>query len=127
MRLMRRPDDNERNYQARSSNYNDNGYQGRAMGHNSNRASMIFTYDEQGRVIELSLGQEVDSFSNQAQYNTSDYKYEYRPPVTYQSLLRDTLERMGIDFKLIFRPMYNKPYPDWIDKLYPFPRGYKLP
>ena len=22
--------------------------------------------------------------------------------------------------------MYNKPYPDWIDKLHPFPRGYKV-
>ncbi|XP_050217498.1 uncharacterized protein LOC126668336 [Mercurialis annua] len=25
------------------------------------------------------------------------------------------------------RPSYMKPYPDWIDKLYPFPRGYKVP
>ena len=34
---------------------------------------------------------------------------------------------MGIDFKPISRPMYNKPYPDWIDKLHPFPRSYKVP
>ena len=43
-----------------------------------------------------------------------------------QSLLRDTLEKMGIDFKPISRPMYNKPYPNWIDKLHPFSRGYKV-
>ena len=45
---MRRPDDNERNYQAQSSNYNDNSYQGRTTSYNSNWADTIFTYDEQG-------------------------------------------------------------------------------
>ena len=53
---MRRPDDNERIYQAQTSNYNDNSYQGRAMGYNSNWAGTIFIYYEQGRVIELSSG-----------------------------------------------------------------------
>ena len=47
--------------------------------------------------------------------------------MTDQSLLRDILEKMGIDFKPITRSMYNKPYPDWIDKLHSFPRGYKVP
>ena len=47
--------------------------------------------------------------------------------MTGQSLLRDTLEKMSIDFKPISRLMYNKPYPDWIDKLHPFSNGYKVP
>ena len=54
--LMRRPDDNERIYQAQTSNYNDNSYQGQVMGYNPNRAGTIFTYYEQGRVIEFSSG-----------------------------------------------------------------------
>ena len=53
---MRRPEDNERNYQALPSNYNDNSYQGRAMRYNSNWAGTIFIYYEQGRVIELTSG-----------------------------------------------------------------------
>ena len=44
--LMRRHDDNEHNYSARSVNYNDNSYQGRAMGCNPNQAGTVFTYDE---------------------------------------------------------------------------------
>ena len=63
---MRRPEDNERNYHARPYNYNDNSYQGRTTGYNPNRIGTVFTYDEQGRVIELSSGQDTDSFSNKA-------------------------------------------------------------
>ncbi|XP_050229195.1 uncharacterized protein LOC126678335 [Mercurialis annua] len=37
------------------------------------------------------------------------------------------LERLGVDLRPMPRPLYMKPYPDWIDKLYPFPRGYKVP
>ena len=47
--------------------------------------------------------------------------------MTNHILLKDALEKMGIDFKPITRPMYNKPYLDWIDKLHPFPRRYKVP
>ena len=47
--------------------------------------------------------------------------------MTDQSLLRDTLEKIGIDFRHISKLIYNKPYPDWIDKLLPFSRGYKVP
>ncbi|XP_050211602.1 uncharacterized protein LOC126661779 [Mercurialis annua] len=36
------------------------------------------------------------------------------------------LERLGVDLRPMPRPSYMKPYPDWIDKLYPFPRGYKV-
>ena len=44
--LMRRPDDNECNYQARFVNYNDNSYQGRAMENNPNQTGIVFTYDK---------------------------------------------------------------------------------
>ena len=84
---MRRPDDNERSYQARSVNYNNNSYQGQVIGHNPNRVGIVFIYDEQGQVIELTSGQDTDPFSNQVHYNTNNYKYEYQPPITDQSLL----------------------------------------
>ena len=56
----------------------------------------MFTYDEQGWVIELTSGQKAYQFSNHAYYINNDYKYEYRPPQTDQSLLRDTLEKRNI-------------------------------
>ena len=47
--------------------------------------------------------------------------------MTNHILLKDALEKMGIDFKSITMLMYNKTYLDWIDKIHPFPRGYKVP
>ncbi|XP_050233432.1 uncharacterized protein LOC126681919 [Mercurialis annua] len=41
--------------------------------------------------------------------------------------LLDELEKLGVDVRPMPRPSYMKPYPDRIDKLYPFPRGYKVP
>ncbi|XP_050211887.1 uncharacterized protein LOC126662044 [Mercurialis annua] len=49
------------------------------------------------------------------------------PNIYNQGQLVDMLERLGVDLRPMPRPSYMKPYPDWIDKLYPFPRGYKVP
>ena len=70
MRLMKKPDENS--YLAWSVNYNDKSYHGQALGHNPNRAGTVFTYDEQGRVIELTSGRDTKPCSNQVQYHTND-------------------------------------------------------
>lgn len=41
--------------------------------------------------------------------------------------LINLLEKMGVEIRPTPRPAYSKPYPDWIDKLNPFPRNFKLP
>ena len=75
---MKRPKDNERIYQAQSVNYNnDHSYQGWVMSHNPPRTSTIFTYDDQGRVVEWTLGQDLDQGNSPAYYENNAYRYVY--------------------------------------------------
>lgn len=38
----------------------------------------------------------------------------------------EMLEGMGVEIRRN-RTMYRKPYPEWFDRAYPFPRNYKIP
>lgn len=39
----------------------------------------------------------------------------------------EALQQLGIDVRPLMRPTSRKPYPDWIDRVHPFPKGYKVP
>lgn len=39
----------------------------------------------------------------------------------------EALQQLGIDVRPLMRPTSRKPYPDWIDRVHQFPRGYKVP
>ena len=51
-----------------------------------------------------------------------------QPPGLTQEALTNMIERMfGPQMQQINHPVYRKPYPDYIDRDYPFPWGYKVP
>lgn len=39
----------------------------------------------------------------------------------------EALQQLGIDVRPLIRPTSMKPYPDWIDRVHQFPKGYKVP
>lgn len=39
----------------------------------------------------------------------------------------EALQQLGIDVRPLMRPTSRKPYPDWIDRVHQFPKGYKVP
>ena len=39
----------------------------------------------------------------------------------------EALQQLGIDVWPLMRPPSRKPYPDWIDRVHQFPKGYKVP
>ena len=39
----------------------------------------------------------------------------------------EALQQLGIDVRPLMRPPSRKPYPDWIDRVHQFPKGYKVP
>ncbi|CAI0472852.1 unnamed protein product [Linum tenue] len=36
-------------------------------------------------------------------------------------------EQFGMGVRPTMPPVYRKPYPEWVDRLYPFPRGFRVP
>ena len=36
-------------------------------------------------------------------------------------------KHFGVQLKPVKKPIYRKPYPDWIDRVMPLPKGYKVP
>ncbi|CAL1390186.1 unnamed protein product [Linum trigynum] len=36
-------------------------------------------------------------------------------------------EQFGMGVRPAMPPVYRKPYPEWVDRLYPFPRGFRVP
>ncbi|KAF3678531.1 hypothetical protein FXO37_04326 [Capsicum annuum] len=39
----------------------------------------------------------------------------------------EVLQQLGIDVRPLMRPPSRKPYPDWINQVHQFPKGYKVP
>jgi len=39
----------------------------------------------------------------------------------------EALQQLRIDVRPLMRPTSRKPYPDWIDRVHQFPKGYKVP
>ncbi|PKI36989.1 hypothetical protein CRG98_042611 [Punica granatum] len=39
----------------------------------------------------------------------------------------EALQQLGIDVRPLMRPTSRKAYPDWIDRVHQFPKGYKVP
>ncbi|CAN0838175.1 hypothetical protein LINGRAHAP2_LOCUS2015 [Linum grandiflorum] len=36
-------------------------------------------------------------------------------------------EQLGLGVRTTMPPVYRKPYPEWVDRHYPFPRGFRVP
>ncbi|KAL2470852.1 Retrotrans gag domain-containing protein [Abeliophyllum distichum] len=61
--------------------------------------------------------------------------YPHQPigvPYDPNTILRNQVmeimqDQVAFGMRPIMRPTYRKPYPDWVDQAYPWPRGYKVP
>jgi hypothetical protein len=48
-------------------------------------------------------------------------------PDPERNYMVEALQQLGIDVRPLMRPTSRKPYPDWIDRVHQFPKGYKVP
>ncbi|KAL2491132.1 Retrotransposon gag protein [Abeliophyllum distichum] len=52
----------------------------------------------------------------------------YDPNMVLRNQIAEIMQdQMAFGMRPFIRPTYRKPYPDWIDQVYPWPRGYKVP
>lgn len=51
----------------------------------------------------------------------------YDPNVMLRNQIMEIVQdQMVFGVRHVIRPTYTKPYPDWVDQAYPWPKGYKV-